>query len=264
MSEQGEDVSVPPMAGAPAVKKIAITAYINVTSGCQASTVELVQRLAEEYADLVDLELIDFGSPDGQKRWRNDGMDCMGLLFDDGSGPSPALSFPNAAGEKQTTVFFMPAGFGWTHEDLEQAFVALRDGTLKILSEDEAQRELAPRPVEASCEVVETAGGAEVLIDLEKVFVVQVDADGKMPLERAETAKEAIDAWLSEPVHPSQLQVAATDDGATVLAKDKVVITVTKADADAAKMKNPAQLASKWVNSMKAIIIQVVRDSETE
>ena len=58
-----------------AQQKVAIRAYINVTSGCQAPTEAFLEGLQHKYAGKVSVEFIDFG--DGGKglaRWRQSGL----------------------------------------------------------------------------------------------------------------------------------------------------------------------------------------------
>lgn len=243
--------------------KIKITAYINVTSGCQAETVELVDRLGMDYADLIDMEMVDFGSPEGEQRWRSDGMDCMGILFND----SPVLKFPGEDGKPKTVVFFMPAGFNWTHDDLKQAFAAMKTGDLEILTEEQARQELVPKPVEIHTHVRDVDGHGELQINGTPILTVKAEADGKTPIQRAQAAKAAIDEWTKDPVHPSQLSIAAKatgegKGGPTILAKDIKIIQITKQDAKDAGVETPKQLANEWLKPLKTSIVGAVREAQ--
>lgn len=236
--------------------KTRIIAYINVASGCQEPTVELVNALTEEYADVVELEMVDFGSPEGEQRWYGDGMDCMGFLFDG----SPALRFPDDDGAPRTVAFLMPAGFGWTHEDLEQAFAALRAGTAEILTEEEARQELAPKPAVVELGVREVNGHAEVQMNGSPLFTIRAEADGKTPVERARAAQAALHTWTDQPVHPSQLSAARREDGTfRILAGGNEVIQVTDADVAAAGLDEPTELLEEWISSIKSGIVEAVR-----
>lgn len=245
----------------PPPPKSQVIAYINVASGCQEPTVELVNALAEEYADVVTLEMVDFGSPEGEKRWHGDGMDCMGFLFNG----SPVLRFPGEDGTPKTVAFLMPAGFGWTHEDLEEAFAALRAGTAEILSEEEARRELAPRPVTVELAVREVNGSAEILMNGNPLFMIRAEADGKTPAQRAQGARAGLEAWTEEPVHPSQLTVARDEDETfRIMAGGNEVIQVTDADVAAAGFDEPQDLIEEWVSSIKAGIVEAVRKTHAQ
>ena len=242
-------------------EKMSITAYINVASGCQASTVELLEALSEEYADHTTVELVDFGSPEGAQRWRSDGMECMAFVFDQGDGPSPVVKFPNREGKTKTVVFFMPAGFGWQHEDLEDVFAAIKDGKAALLSEEEARKALAPKMVEVTTSVKETDKGVQVLLDGQIALTVKADADGKTAKERAEVAQAAIDEWLAEPVQPNDLKVAAKDEVTVLQAGEIEIMTATKADADSEKMKNSRQVANVWGTRLKKLLVQAAQES---
>lgn len=253
-----------PVTPAEPVQKIKMTAYINVSSGCQTPTVELVEKLAKEHADLVDLEMVDFGSPEGMQRWKSDGLECMAILFDSGDGPSPALRFPQDDGEKGTVVFFMPAGFSWTHDDLIAAFAALKNGQLEILTEDEARKELAPEPVDAKVRVRDIDGAGQVLLNETPLFTVKADSEDMGALERAQAAAAGIREWVEEPVHPSQLSLAPQDDSMKIFAGKSEIIEVTQADAKAAGVKQPKKLANEWLRAIKVSIIDAVRAAQRE
>jgi len=109
---------------------IKLTAYINVTSRCQDPTVELLKELAQQYADCVKMELVDFGTPEGKKRLDEDEVACMALLFNG----SPVVRIPGEDGEKRTVTFYFPVGFGWTHDDLRQTFAAIESGEIEVLT----------------------------------------------------------------------------------------------------------------------------------
>lgn len=242
-----------------AAQKIKVTAYINVSSGCQASTVKLIDDLGVKYVDLVDLEVVNFGSPEGYRRWESDGMECMGILFDAGNGPSPALKFKGRDGKTKTVVFFMPAGFSWTHEDLEDAFAALKEGKLNILSEEEAKTELASQPVKVTVSVKDTDAGSQILVGDQPVFAVAAEAGGAAPADRAGAAKKAIEKWASEPVNPSQIHVIEKDGAVMLNAGTAKIITVTEEDAKQAAAASAKELAMDWAEGLKKAMVGAAR-----
>lgn len=247
-----------------APQKVKVTAYINVSSGCQASTVKLVDDLAVKYVDLVDVEVVNFGSPEGYRRWQGDGMECMAILFDNGKGPSPALKFKGRDGKKKTHVFFMPAGFSWEHEDLEDAFAALKDGKLTILSEDEAKGELAAaQPIKIIATVKTTDKGAQVMVGDEPVLTVKAKAGEASAADRAETARKAITEWATKPVLPGDIQIA--EEGAAVVLKagHVEIITVTAEDAKQASAASPKELAMDWAGALKKAVVSKAKGKET-
>ncbi len=100
-----------------------LTAYINIASGCQGPTEQFLRDLARRYAGRVALEMVDFGTPEGQKRWKADGHHCMTITLD-GSSQATIVS----KGVELTVSFTMPAGHLWIHEDLETAVRQRLDG----------------------------------------------------------------------------------------------------------------------------------------
>ncbi|NSW58586.1 MAG: hypothetical protein HPY44_21450 [Armatimonadetes bacterium] len=256
VAKPGEDAA----ADATQSGKIKVTAYINVSSGCQAPTVDLVNNLGMDYADLVDLEIVNFGSPEGERRWREDGLDCMAILFDKGEGPSPALKFPGRDGKEKTVVFFMPAGFSWEHEDLEDAFKAMKDGTLQILSEEEARKELEPKEATITTSFKEEAGKGQVLIGDAVVITVEKDAGDVKAIDRAKAAAKVLGDWAQKPVHPSQVKVEAKDKLAALKVGETTVIEATQEDAKAAGVKGPKALATQWAEDIRKAIVTAVRE----
>lgn len=237
---------------------VKVTAYINVSSGCQAETVNLLNKLAADYAGLVDLEIVDFGSSPGQERWANAGLNCMTILFND----SPVVKFPDAQNQTKVVAFFMPAGFSWTHEDLEQAFKAVKAGTLEILTEEQARRELTPKPLELKVSVQDLRGAARLEINQQPIFTVKAKAHGKTPLQRVTNAKSALEKWASTPIHVNQLSLVPHTslksplDDISIMANDIEIIQVTKEDARQAGVKTTQSLARKWLKALKACVIE--------
>lgn len=247
-----------PPAGAPQADspKWKITAYINVTSGCQAPTVELLRKLAAEHQAKVDLEIVDFGSPEGADRWRQAGLDCMSLLFND----SPVLRFPGTDETPKVVVFFMPAGFSWTHEDLQDAFDAIEAGKAEVLTEEQAREELQPRQVEFKTEVHQRGEAFEVQVNGTAVLELSVKADDKSAAERAGAVKSSIEAWSKEPLHENQLSMASRNGKIVLLAKGKPLVAVTQEDAKAAGVKEAKQLGMEWLGNLK----QAITDAPSE
>ena len=120
-----------PAAEAPA-PALRIMAYVNVTSGCQQATVDLLRSLPTKYPG-VQVELVDFGDGGaGTKRWEAAGLRCMTIELNGHSIVKVPVN-----GADKIMAFHMPAGFYWTHEDLEQAVQAALAGKLQPATEDE-------------------------------------------------------------------------------------------------------------------------------
>lgn len=247
-----EAADIAPAATTSADGKVKVIGYINVTSGCQAETVELLNKLGMDNHDRVDMEIIDFGSPEGEERWRKDGLDCMALLFNG----SPAVKFPGIDGVERTVVFFMPAGMSWTHEDLQEAFAAIKAGKLQILTEEEAQQEMAPKSVELKVTTRQRGSAADVLLNGKRVFELKAKQGDKTTAQRAAAAKDALDRWGAEPLDASELSMAPKNEDYLIVAGGNLVVTVTPADAKAAKAKNVQELANAWLKELKKATIQ--------
>ncbi|MDX9980682.1 MAG: hypothetical protein RBU25_11720, partial [Lentisphaeria bacterium] len=99
-----------------AAEPLKITAYIQVQSGCQRHTEDFLAKLAKTHGDKVALEIVDFGTPEGMKRLRADGMNCMGVRLD--GQQECEIVF---RGVPLKVAFLKPAGFFWLHEELETA-----------------------------------------------------------------------------------------------------------------------------------------------
>jgi len=111
---------------------VKILAYINVTSGCQQPTVDLLKNL-QANDPRVQVEFVDFGDGgEGALRWQNSGHECMTIEING----SENVKFPQDDTTKVVS-FRMPAGFVWTHADLEAAVQAALQGKLQPATEDE-------------------------------------------------------------------------------------------------------------------------------
>lgn len=130
--------SAPP-ASLPTVK---ILAYINVTSGCQQETVDLLKAMAQK-EPRVELEFVDFGDGGpGSERWEKSGHKCMTIEVNG----SPTVKYPKD-GKMRAVGFMQPAGFIWNHPDLEEAVAAGLEGKLQPATEEEVIEQVGGIPV---------------------------------------------------------------------------------------------------------------------
>jgi hypothetical protein len=248
-------------AGGPAKgPAVRILAYINVSSGCQQPTVDLLQQLADENKGKVQLELVDFGDGDvGARRWQESGHSCMTIELNG----STHVKFPAAEGEK-TLTFQMPEGFMWTHDDLKAAVAAGVEGKLQPVTAEAAAASEPARQVEASVTVKPPAGTgrpAQVLLNGKPVVALYAAVEGKSPAKRAQAAALVLRSWLSAPVKPSDLATKEVTGGWALTAIDKPIATATKADAEAAK-GTPRKLADAWAMAIRHIVLNAVRETE--
>ncbi|MFW5868329.1 MAG: hypothetical protein ACOCX2_10965 [Armatimonadota bacterium] len=238
-------------------RPVKLDAYINVASGCQDWTVDVINELDEQY-DSIEAEIIDFGLPEGLERMEEEGISCMTLLFDG----SPVVQIPDEQGGTRTVVFYFPVGFGWTHEDLTQAFAAIDSGEAKILDETEAQKALAPEQVAMEVTAEEAEEGANVLMNGQIALTITEEAGGRTPMQRAEAARAAIAEWTAEPVHPRQLKIIDGDDGWSIVGRDNELVHVYHADAEAAGVTPGKKFASQWFNGIRCGIVGAARSDQ--
>jgi hypothetical protein len=108
---------------AAAAEPLKITAYVNISSGCQKPTELLLQTLAKKYAGRLSVEIVDFGEPAGRKRWQADGLHCMTIRLN-GSDKADIVY----KGAPLQVAFLMPPGHAWLLEELETAVRQKLDG----------------------------------------------------------------------------------------------------------------------------------------
>ena len=146
--QQAKPVATAPTGPPP----ILLRAYINVSSGCQAATIDFMKGLQQKYPRL-QLELVDFGDGGpGLDRWQQSGYKCMTLEIDG----HPVVKYP-VDGKLKVVAFHMPAGFSWEHEDLAQAVAAAMSGKLQPATEEEAMEGVSPEQMKAKVEELKKA-----------------------------------------------------------------------------------------------------------
>ena len=92
-----------------------IRAFINVSSGCQVATVDLLNALKTNHAPNLSLEFIDFGDQGrGFRRWQQSGYHCLTIEING----SPLVKYPYH-GKTHAVGFQMPAGLNWILSDLK-------------------------------------------------------------------------------------------------------------------------------------------------
>ena len=247
---------------APAAK---VTAWINVSSGCQQATVDLLKRLAEQYKGRVEVEIIDFGTPEGAQRWQQEGLACMTIQFNG----ADAVTFPTGSGTK-TVVFRMPEGFLWEHVDLIAAFDALAAGTLHAATEQEIAELLAPVPIHLKVraqEVREIDDGTYAQLVVDGVVIARLYGRhaGKTAAQRCKAAKDALTQWTSRPVSPADLSTAKSKDGWGVYANEILILLVTDEEAKAYGVAtNPRALAEAWLRELRKVVTAAVQKAKAE
>ena len=241
---------LPVAASAAERQHVAIRAYINVSSGCQAATVDFLNGLKARYAPNVSLEMIDFGDQGrGLKRWQQSGNRCLTIELNGSS----LVKFPYRR-HLVAVGFRMPAGFNWTHADLEHAVQAGVRGELRPATE--ADVAAAARPVKLNVAVTTgrtRARGvscATVLLNGNQALLIPAGASASAAAKRASLAARALRQWLAKPVKPSALTVAPSAGGWKVLAGGSKIITATAQDGKAMG-QSPQAVAEMWLSGLK-------------
>lgn len=242
-----------------------VTAWINVSSGCQEPTVQLIQRLAEQYKGRIEVEIVDFGTPEGAQRWQEAGLNCMTIQFNG----ADAVTFPWGSGTK-TVVFRMPEGFMWEHADLIAAFDALASGTLHAATEQEVAELFAPVQIHLKVraqEVREIDDGSYAQLVVDGVAIARLYGRhrGKTAAQRCKAAKDALMQWTSQPVSPEDLSVAKSKEGWGVYANEALVLLVTDEEAKAYGVAmNPRALAEAWLRELRKVVSAAVQKAKAE
>ena len=256
----GEDkVAAPAATPAPAAgnNKVHVEAYVPVSTGCRAETLALLKQLAAQYQDRITLEIIDFTSDEGMKRWQAAGLSCLSILFDG----HYAVVF-DAPGGAVPVTFQMPPGINWTHDDLEHAFAAAAIGKLRPATEDEIHAATTPReyPVKFSAqESKDLASGkvkCQVLANGKPVAEITEKDGANSPKDRANKAAKVLSDWTKGPIIIGDLRMEETSPGReTVLAAGAPAIAATDADAKAAAQSDPKKVATLWLAGIKSALL---------
>lgn len=235
---------------APTASANKITAYVNVSSGCQIPTVNALNKASEQYAGKLEIEIVDFGDGgEGATRWKDSGLECMAIVF----GADTGVAWDHQ-GQRKAAEFLMPPGFNWTIEDLEQALAAAADGQLQKATEEELAGRAAPEPVALEAKAEGDEKTASVMVAGMPTVEITAGAGDLTPIKRAEAAAKALNEWSSEPYKPAQVRTSKTPDGTTVSVKDQTVLAVTQADADAAGV-SIEKLAEQWHAAIRSAVV---------
>jgi hypothetical protein len=198
------------------------------------------------------LELIDFGSPDGSRRWRADGLNCLTILI---NGHETVTYGPR--GKRQTVTFHYPPGFQWAHEDLQGALAGALDGTLYYGEEPGATRVESRMPTLRITSRETLLSGkkvGEVLVNGQVAIRVRTTFDGLPPLQRAEQAAARLKRALAAQFSPADIRVAKSNDGVAVAIGDKVLCIADGPQAAMLKT-TPDKLAQGWASALKKALM---------
>ena len=110
-----EKVSIKP------VEKVIIKAYLNLGSGCQQETIDLLDNLARKYGGKVFVEYIDFSTREGAERMAEAGLNCQGLVING----KQTYTIIGKNGAQKDIKFSHPINAQYTADDLKTVVKAL-------------------------------------------------------------------------------------------------------------------------------------------
>ncbi len=233
-------------------KPITVKGYINVSSGCQQPTVDLLKRMSQQ-SPRLQLQLIDFGQPEGSRQWRADGFSCMTILI---NGHNTVTYGPK--GNRQIVTFQYPPGFQWALQDLEGALKSALDGTIYYGEEAGAahvESRLPTLRITSREGVINGKKVGEVVVNGQVAVRLRTTFGGLPPLQRAEQAAARLKRAMAVPgFDPSSIRVDTVTDGVALIANEKVLCI---ADPPQAKLLNttPEKMAQGWASALKKALV---------
>jgi hypothetical protein len=96
-------------------EKVRIKAYLNLGSGCQKETTDLLDGLTKEYKGQVFVEYIDFSTKEGYKRTVEDGLNCAGLVING----KQTYTIKDSNGKQREVTFSHPINTQYTADDVK-------------------------------------------------------------------------------------------------------------------------------------------------
>jgi len=96
-------------------KKVTIKAYLNLGSGCQEETIDLLDGLAKEYKGQVSVEYIDFSTKKGYERTVKDGLNCAGLVING----KQTYTIKDRNGKQREVTFSHPINMQYTADGVK-------------------------------------------------------------------------------------------------------------------------------------------------
>ncbi|MFQ6096161.1 MAG: hypothetical protein ACE5O2_00410 [Armatimonadota bacterium] len=235
--------------------KVAIKAYINVSSGCQDDTVRVLKELARRYEN-VSLEIVDFGRPKGFEEWQKAGYGCMTILLN--GHHTVTIGKP---GHRRVVRFLKPAGFLWSHDDLRRAVQAGLRGTL-YLGKEKGASETIVQALNAEVTARRVKKGDDTLADVfvndAPVFRLAASQGAYNPFRRAELVAVRLQQVFDKGLNLQSLAVGDNKGNPCIRAGDVVIVTAYPDDAKHAKLK-PGELVQQWGGNLVQAIIKARR-----
>jgi hypothetical protein len=240
-------------------QKVKVKGYINVASGCQQPTVDLLKRMAHE-SDRMELELIDFGSEEGNRRWRADGYHCMTITID--GHQTVTYGQP---GHRRIVTFTYPPGFQWVLSDLEAAIKDALAGKLYYGEEPGATKIESRMPTLRLTARAATLNGksvGEVLVNGQAAIRMRTSYDGLPPLQRAEQAASRLRKAISPQFKPADIKIGELSGDRIALAiGDKIICIADEPQAKMLKLSTK-RLAMSWAASLKKALMAAMSPAD--
>ncbi|MFP3904105.1 MAG: hypothetical protein ACLFWB_07670 [Armatimonadota bacterium] len=206
-------------------------------------TEAFLQNASAEYEGEIDIQIHDVS----EARDRSRGLQDQAILFDG----NHTVAWETDAGRLRVVRFTLPPGYHWHHADLKAALEAAAGGRLHKATESELQelQKLPPKKIKITSQTFKKPGQppvGQLFVNGEMVASITEPSDSRTPGRRANDASAKLKKWTSKPYFPDELTVSEGDEAAVLKAKEQTIMQATPADAKAAGVQSPMQLARQW------------------
>lgn len=227
-------------------KVVSVIGYINITSGCQQPLVDFLRQLAKKYGKRMTLEIVDFGSPEGFRRWRQDGQRCLTILVDG----KPYVDLEEK-GKKERVFFYGPPGTTWRHSQVEWAVAKLLGAPLPKLEKTRTILKAV-----ASLRQVDGPAGPLTLglvaVGPAPVYMIYADSSTQMQ-KQARTVARRLNGLFAKKVTSDEVKVQVQGEKASLLIRGLKVYTITPETARTFAAK-PKEMVEAWAQILRELL----------
>jgi len=227
-------------------KVVSVIGYINVSSGCQQPLVDFLRQLAKKYGPRMTLEIVDFGTEEGFRRWRQDGQHCLTILVDG----KPYVDLEEK-GKKERVFFYGPPGSTWHHSYVEWAVAKLLGAPLPKLEKTRLDLKAV-----ASLRQVRSREGPLTLglvtIGPAPVYMIHADSSQKMQ-NRARAVARRLNGLLAKKVTSEEVKVQVQGEKVSLLIRGLKVYTITPEMAQPFGAK-PKDMVETWAQILRELL----------
>lgn len=227
-------------------KVVPIIGYINVSSGCQQPLVDFLRHLAKKYGKRVTLEIVDFGTEEGFRRWRQDGQRCLTILVDG----KPYVDLEEK-GKKERVFFYGPPGSTWHLSYVEWAVAKLLGAPLPKLE----KTRLDLRAVASLRQVRGREGPLTlglVTVGPAPVYMIHADSSQKMQ-NSARAVARRLNGLFAKKVTGDEVKVQVQGEKASLLIRGLKVYTITPEMAQPFGAK-PKDMVETWAQILRELL----------